>query len=370
MGLSVALGFGRFAYAMLLPPMRLDLGWGYTEAGLMNTANALGYLVGAIAAPYIIKRLGVWRAFLPMMVTTALSLGFISVINSFWLMLLVRIITGILSAVIFVAAGTLVSLLAIEQPNKTGLILGINIAGIGFGISLSGILLQGLATFELHWRNGWLGLGVLAVAASALGNTSWRPQPTSIAQTQTNKSVNLAPLISALAAYFLFGLGYVSYMTFIIAFLQSNGIAAGVASAIFVLLGLCIMLSSLVWQRVIERATGSYAIAATMFATCVATLLPLLSVALPIVTLSAGVFGLSFLSVVSAVTAYVRRNLPKEQWTRGLALFTTTFATGQILGPTLTGFLSDRLGGLAIGLAFSAFALAIGAIIASAQHKH
>ena len=50
LGTASALGFGRFAYGLLLPAMRDDLGWSLTEAGAMNTANGLGYLVGAMAA--------------------------------------------------------------------------------------------------------------------------------------------------------------------------------------------------------------------------------------------------------------------------------------------------------------------------------
>ncbi|MGI5290794.1 YbfB/YjiJ family MFS transporter [Nonomuraea polychroma] len=42
----MALGFTRFAYALLLPPMHQELHWSYAQAGSMNTANALGYLLG------------------------------------------------------------------------------------------------------------------------------------------------------------------------------------------------------------------------------------------------------------------------------------------------------------------------------------
>ena len=49
MGAAISLGITRFAYALLLPPMREDLGWSYTLAGGMNTINALGYLLGALA---------------------------------------------------------------------------------------------------------------------------------------------------------------------------------------------------------------------------------------------------------------------------------------------------------------------------------
>eukprot|EP01036_Dinobryon_divergens_P038608 gene38608-50705_t len=55
LGAAVSLGITRFAYGLLLPPMREDLGWSYTLAGAMNTANAMGYLLGAFAAPWLLK---------------------------------------------------------------------------------------------------------------------------------------------------------------------------------------------------------------------------------------------------------------------------------------------------------------------------
>src|SRR6185295_9792157 len=56
LGTAVSLGLARFSYALLLPPMRADLGWSYFTAGAMNTANAAGYLAGALAAPRWLAR--------------------------------------------------------------------------------------------------------------------------------------------------------------------------------------------------------------------------------------------------------------------------------------------------------------------------
>src|ERR1700761_506951 len=56
LGSAIALGLARFAYALLLPSMKLDLGWSFAEAGAMNTANALGYLLGALAFPQLARR--------------------------------------------------------------------------------------------------------------------------------------------------------------------------------------------------------------------------------------------------------------------------------------------------------------------------
>ena len=44
LGSAISLGLARFSYALLLPPMRADLGWSYLTAGAMNTVNAAGYL--------------------------------------------------------------------------------------------------------------------------------------------------------------------------------------------------------------------------------------------------------------------------------------------------------------------------------------
>ena len=42
LGSAIALGLARFAYALLFPSMKPDLGWSFAQAGAMNTANALG----------------------------------------------------------------------------------------------------------------------------------------------------------------------------------------------------------------------------------------------------------------------------------------------------------------------------------------
>jgi len=78
-------------------------------------------------------------------------------------------------------------------------------------------------------------------------------------------------------------------------------------------------------------------------------------------------FGGVFLSVVASTTALVRHNLPAAAWPAGIAAFTIVFAAGQIVGPTLVGWVADGAGGLARGLVLSAGVLAFGALLASRQ---
>jgi len=88
------------------------------------------------------------------------------------------------------------------------------------------------------------------------------------------------------------------------------------------------------------------------------------------VLLSGLVFGAVFLSVVASTTALVRHNLPPAQWAAGISAFTIVFAAGQIVGPTVVGWIADGPGGLAgleKGLVFSALALWVGALLAWRQ---
>ena len=75
MGPVVALGLSRFAYALLLPAMRADLGWSFADAGALNTANAAGYLAGALIAAPLGRRFGDKVVFVLGLLLTAIATG-------------------------------------------------------------------------------------------------------------------------------------------------------------------------------------------------------------------------------------------------------------------------------------------------------
>ncbi len=96
-------------------------------------------------------------------------------------------------------------------------------------------------------------------------------------------------------------------------------------------------------------------------------MLPALTQSWPVVLVSGLLFGGVFLSLVASTTALVRHNLPQGAWAAGISAFTTVFAAGQIVGPTVVGWIADGPGGLARGLVFSAMALWLGAVLAWRQ---
>ena len=376
---AVSLGVTRFAYGLLLPTMRADLQWSYTLAGAMNTANAFGYLVGALLAPRLLRLLGAPRLLLAGSACASLFMGLSGFFVEAAPLLLQRVLAGVASAFLFIAGSLLAARLVALQPQRGGWLLGLYYGGTGVGIMLSAVMVPALieaARDRPHgWAWAWWGLALACLAATAV--LAW---PARALQRMEQVAAAASPAPAAaqqrfgwwrfapgLAAYTLFGVGYIGYMTFVIALLREQGEGPARITWFYALLGLAVVASARIWAGLLDRFRGGQALAILSGLLAVATAVPAFTTAWPLVLLSGLLFGGVFLSVVASTTALVRHNLPASEWAAGISAFTTVFAFGQIAGPTVVGWIADGPGGLARGLVFSAGALAVGALLAWRQ---
>lgn len=378
LGAAVSLGITRFSYGLLLPPMREDLGWSYTLAGGMNTANAAGYLLGALMTPALIRRLGPLRLLVGGAVCASLFMGASGFFTSAPALLLQRLLAGLASAWVFVAGGLLAARLGALQPSRAGFLLGLYYGGTGFGITLSALLVPAVlqaAAGEPHgWAWAWWALALSSFMATAVLGLAARAMhvephasPAAALRRETVAPVRVLRFGWALAGYGLFGAGYIGYMTFVIALLREQDASPAEVTMFYALLGMACVASSRLWAGLLDRFLGGGPQALLNGLLGAATLLPVLSPAW-LVTMGSGVlFGAVFLSVVASTTALVRHNLPPAQWATGISAFTIVFAFGQIVGPTVTGWISDGAGGLGHGLVASAITLWAAALLASRQ---
>ena len=106
-GAALSLGITRFAYGLLLPTMRADLGWSYTLAGTMNTVNALGYLLGALLMPSLLRAYGPSRLLWLGAVLASSFMGLSGFFTDAGALLLQRLLAGMASALVFIAGGLL-----------------------------------------------------------------------------------------------------------------------------------------------------------------------------------------------------------------------------------------------------------------------
>ena len=244
---AVSLGLARFSYALLLPPMRADLGWSYLTAGAMNTVNATGYLIGALLTPAWLRRFGARAVLLGGSAAAALLLAAHGAVTDNLALYLLRGLTGVASAATFVAGGVLAARLsgrsitarlsgsgltenpsgsshpmstaresAFAQPSA-GLVLGVYYGGTGVGIIASAALVPPLSALPgAHaWQWAWVALGATALMATAITARATRGLDQAQAVSAVHAPFEWRRFGCGLASYFLFGLGYIGYMTFV-----------------------------------------------------------------------------------------------------------------------------------------------------------
>lgn len=364
---AIGLGIGRFAYALVLPDMRETLGWSYSAAGFLNTINAVGYLVGALMAAALIRRIGLFRTTWGGALICTLSLALCALSGNFVLLSLARLLSGFAAAATFVGGGALAARVAQSTPGQSPLLIALFYTGPGTGLILSGIT----APFVLQsfgpgsWWIVWCALTLLSAIVTALLLID-RIDVDANDAAENSASVPLRPIALYLAGYFMFGAGYIAYMTFMIAYVRDGGGSPAAQSVFWCLLGLASFAAPWLWRGLLARGASGIATAGLLGMTMLGTLVALLGTSPLILGVSACIFGVSFLSVAGSTTTFVQLNYPPAAWPKGIGIMAVIFGLGQTLGPFATGALTDLMG-LSYGLVLSAVTLALGMVLCACQ---
>jgi len=372
MGPAVALGLGRFAYALLLPAMRLDLGWTYAQAGAINTANAAGYLIGALIAAPLAARIGDKLGFLLGLLLTTAALLTNGLSSDYAALAALRGLAGAAGALSLITGGALASATGSGGGRgRPAIALAIYFGGAGFGMMVSASVVPVLAS-AVGWRSGWLCLGLLAAVATVASLPALTRAPdVAISDMRRRQAYSLGALrglYATLASYVLFGAGYIAYATFIVAYLRSRlGFSAGDVALFWAAVGAAATGAGLSWGMLLARLSGGRGIALANGIVMLGALLPVLIATRPAAYVSALLFGGSFLMVPTSVTAFASKATPRRAWTAVIAMLTVAFSLGQCIGPWLTGVISDARYGMVGGLLVSSAMLAAAALVALLQ---
>jgi len=163
--LLVGMGLGRFSYTPLIPAIILDGALSEAEAGYVGASNLGGYLLGALAVPFLRRRfstLPVLKAALVIsmvcLVASIFPVGFLWLV--WW-----RGLVGITVAVLMIYSLTLVT--TAVPGDRLGKATGVVFTGVGIGILLSGTLVPWLLEHSL--AAAWTGLALVGAVGVGLG---------------------------------------------------------------------------------------------------------------------------------------------------------------------------------------------------------
>ena len=350
--MAIGMGFGRFAFTAIYPHM-IDEGLiSLAEGGWAASVNYAGYLLGALlgmrARAASAHRLCLWA-----MLGTAFCLAILAVVTSAPLLLLVRGIAGVFSALAMIAA----SLWLLEQrrqPRSAPLLY----AGVGIGIAVSAELLA-LGTWAGLRSGGlWLLLGAVSLLAGLAAARGLLAMGTDTVL--DSKPIDAAPLAPVqatplVALYGLAGFGYIITATYLPTLVRS-ALPDLDPAHVWAVFGLGAAPSCFLWYRLHHRL-------GTRQALCWNLLLQAAGVILPVFLDNAAGYLLSAILVGATFTGTVTIAMPAAQRSARqtgsslLARMTLAYGAGQIAGPLVAGALYSPGHGFSLSLAAAAAAL-------------
>lgn len=329
--LAAGMGVGRFVFTPLLPLMVAQAGLTASDGAALATANYLGYLAGALAAialPALARSRSALRGSLVMLAMSLAAMG-LSEAVPVWFVL--RLIAGVTSAFIFVAA---VSALLSNLRHHASHMAGWGFGGVGAGIALSGAMVLILRSLS-DWRMAWWAsaglVGALALASWTIRTETDRAEERP-AEGHARDSLpkNRPAFLMLLLSYSLEGVGYIIAGTFLVAAIQqtSPGWLGGGAWA---LVGLAAVPSSAFWVWLGRRWSHPSILTVALTVQAIGIALPSLQDGVAAAIISAILFGATFIGI-STIAVNIGTQLAVP---RSIAVLTAGYSVGQILGPLI-----------------------------------
>lgn len=360
--MAVCMGIGRFVYTPILPGMMEEIGISASDAGLIASANFLGYLVGAFAAA------GAWasgherRLMLAGLASSAILAGLMGLTTDLTAFVVIRFLAGVASAFAMIFGSTIV-FSHLAAAGRSGL-QAVHFSGVGWGIVISSVMTGALVVTGAAWSAGWFWSSVLSIVGfvAVLLLIDCGPVTAGGALREPPLPRNSA-LTKMILSYGIFGFGYIVTATFLIAIVRQGEGGRLLESGVWLGTGLAIIPSIYLWSQFAKRwgLTAAYAVACCVEAIGVWISVGLGGKAGPL--LGGALLGATFIAV-TALGLQAGRLLAPEAPRRVFALMTASFGIGQILGPIVAGIAADSTGDFFVPSLAAAVALILSAVIA------
>lgn len=369
--LAAAMGIGRFVYTPILPFMSTALQLPADDAGLIASANFLGYLAGALmgASRSLPGSPRFW--FLAGLCVSALTSAAMALTASLPAFLAIRFVSGIASAFVLVFSTTLI-LERLARDGRAGL-SALHFAGVGCGIAFSALLVAALAALDADWRSLWLASAAGTLVFLGLATLLVPREPPTASHT-ASEAVSPPPAspfsdgsrIRLILAYGLFGFGYVITATFVNAIARAVPELQPTEPYVWLTVGLCAAPSIYLWNAIagLLGTRRAFALACVLESAGVA--LTALTFEPGLFLLGAGLLGATFMGITALGLMEARRVASPggpAAIRQMLAVLTASFGLGQVAGPWFAGQLHHATGSFSAPSLAAAAALLVAAAL-------
>jgi MFS family permease len=367
--LVLTMGVARFAYTPMLAYMQAQTGMGDALAGWLAGWNYLGYLSGVLLVTRLrdlmlkdrLYRIGLLLA---VATTAMMAWG-----ESPLLWGVSRYLAGLSTAAGLMLGSGLILNWLIRHGHRSE--LGLHFSGLGIGIVLGGLLVESAAPF-VDWRGQWWLLALVG-AVLLLPAWHWLPRPdqgTPLSAHHLGGAREPGPrwLWLLQAAYLCAGFGYAINATFTVLITEQQPALTGQGGLMWLLVGLAATPAPVLWDRLARRLGYLRTLELAYLLQVFGILLPVLSGSLVAAVVSALLFGLTFIGIVSLVLTMVGVRYPAHP-ARIMARLTLGYGIAQIVAPVVAGELSELTGSFNGSLSMVAAIMVLGLLCLIAMQR-
>lgn len=338
------MGLSRFGFTPIIPLMQRDVGVTEWDIAVLASANYLGYFWGAYTSrkQWIRKHLRAWLGgglVASIILLTAMPF---TLNETVWTLL--RLLSGFLSAILFVAASSVT--LGQGRSDWAGYLY----SGVGIGIAFTGIavpIFDSIGGWEASWQGLALGGSIFGIVAwySLSSVSDWQAQASGLLRSAKRFKRDYAWYV-LLISYGLEGIGYIITATFIVQMIKSMPQLSHIANQSWVLIGLAAAPSTYLWAKLAQRTTAKVSLMLAFGLQAVGILLPVVMGNQVSALVGAALFGGTFMGITSLTITLASRMKPEHQ-IQAIGELTTIYALGQIIGPIVAAYLQKNFSSLA-----------------------
>ncbi|MEM7096401.1 MAG: MFS transporter [Actinomycetota bacterium] len=365
---GVAQSFGRFAFGVVLPAVRDDLGLSNTVAGTLTTVNVGAYLIGTFAVAWATGRYKLLDVMRIGFAFALVGLGLTAIAPNAAVVAVAMFCSGFGGALTWIPAPVVAT--DAVAPERRSMVIALMGTGMGSAVVLASQLSSWVRSSrgDGDWRLVYvilfaIGAVVLVAATLLIGHDQDKPRGGGGIGgfTALKRMPGWLPLT---AAYTAFGLMYLLVLAFLTTKLEDdNGWTSSRASLAFTLVGIAMIFGGPVFIALGERIGARLGLTTAFVGwsiTVVAMLPGWSSVTLPAAFLT----GMLFAGIPTMITLYVVRNTSVEDYGPAFSAATLAFGLSQMISPQLGGAIADLAGSFTPVFIFSAALAVVGAIAA------
>lgn len=391
MAVFSALGLARFGYSVLLPSMQSGLHLDNSQAGILASANLIGYLVMALAGGALASHFGARIVITGGLVTIGTGMIMTGMADGFASAALWRAITGIGSGAANIAVMGMWA--TWFPPTKRGLASGIAVTGSAFAMIGTGSLVPPLlATSGANgWQVCWQIFGalslVIALACWLVIRTRITVPTPDLSSPYAGTTLPLTgqhngswhDIFRSRAAWHLglvyvaFGFSYIIFMTFFVKHLiAAGGYSKTSAGNLFMMMGWANLLVSFLWGSLSDRIGRANTLVIVYLIHTIAFALFGLARTPMLFTVATLFFGITAFSVPAIMAAACGDIFGGKMASVAIGFVTLLFGIGQVAGPAIAGYMADRSGNFTSAYLLAAavaLAGAIGSLTLRSKHQ-